>query len=422
MVAKLIRITEKVLGGLNHDFCPWANRYVYWLKRPVGWVVCGIAASILVGLFIGPQGYVLTGAFAALLVLGVAWPWLSLMGMGCRIILEESRSEENKPTHVTLEVTNRWPVPAFGLMVSGQFLQNLVHEDDRIAIALRKVPAWSVSRFEWPIEPKRRGVLPVGIPELSTGFPFDLTVVSKPIEFQGQTIVWPACTPLDGVPDLGGSQFNIDGVSSTRAGNDGETIGAREYRHGDAIKNIHWSRTSQFNKLIVRERQSFTQSPIRVVVDLIPQNHRGLGQESTYECAIRVAASVVKQLHVHHSRIELVFVGLPEGVPNRVTNRNGLSPLLDFLARLPVHDESKRVAANKYSIPTDDQFTVLICTQSFEVNTQPSKRLLQITIDAEHFANQGTLEELPCPLPAAITTPELASEQLSQCWLEGVHA
>ena len=204
MTSQVLRFVEKVLSGLNHDFCPGLNRYVYWIKRPTGWVLGGIAASLLVGIFIGPQGYILMWSLLSVLLLGVVWPWLSLKGIGCQILFEESRSEENKTTRITLEVTNRWPVPGFGLMVSGQFLQNLVQDDDLIAVALRKVPAWSVSRFEWLIEPKRRGILPVEPPVLSTGFPFDIVVVSKPIEVIGSMIVWPSCSTLDGVPDLGG--------------------------------------------------------------------------------------------------------------------------------------------------------------------------------------------------------------------------
>ena len=37
-------------GTLNHDFCPWANRYVYWLKQPIGWFILAAAAALAIGL------------------------------------------------------------------------------------------------------------------------------------------------------------------------------------------------------------------------------------------------------------------------------------------------------------------------------------------------------------------------------------
>ena len=32
---------------LTTDFCPWANRFVFWLKEPVGWFVLATAISVM---------------------------------------------------------------------------------------------------------------------------------------------------------------------------------------------------------------------------------------------------------------------------------------------------------------------------------------------------------------------------------------
>ena len=37
---------------LNTDFCPWANQYVYWLKKPLGILIVAAFASLLCGLFV----------------------------------------------------------------------------------------------------------------------------------------------------------------------------------------------------------------------------------------------------------------------------------------------------------------------------------------------------------------------------------
>ena len=39
------RSLRHLTGVLNHDFCPWANRYVYWLKQPIGWFVLAAAGG-----------------------------------------------------------------------------------------------------------------------------------------------------------------------------------------------------------------------------------------------------------------------------------------------------------------------------------------------------------------------------------------
>jgi hypothetical protein len=47
---------------LNYDFCPWANKYVYWLKKPIGWLTGGILAGILLGAFVAPQAFAISAA------------------------------------------------------------------------------------------------------------------------------------------------------------------------------------------------------------------------------------------------------------------------------------------------------------------------------------------------------------------------
>ena len=383
------RSLEAVLRAMNHDFCPGANQYVYWMKKPVGWVVAGTVFSALVGYFIGPQGYILMWALLALLLLGVVWPWLSMKGLSCKLFFQQSRTHEGETCKVILEVTNRWPVPAFGLMLSGNFLQELESEEDLVAVGLKRVPAWSVSRFEWPVKPERRGKLPGEIPELTNGFPFGLYTASKPIEIEGTTIVWPGYKKLEGTPDLGGLQFNIAGLASDRAGNEGETIGVRDYRHGDPIKNIQWVHTARCNRLIVRERQSLSQMPIKIIVDLTPANHTGRGSQSTYEWAIRLAGSICRKLHVHQSRIELICLGLPQDVHSRTCNRKGLRGVLDFLALLPemqaVDVKSNQGLSTAPAISAQNQFVIFIHTDAFQGSIQSSKLIQQICIDEDRI-------------------------------------
>ena len=428
MIDKLKSLTTKLLKGMNYDFCPQVNRYVYWLKQPIGWIVTGAFFSMLFGLLIGPNGFVLMWSFIALLVMGVVWPWLSMKGISCQLHFEESRGQENEPTKVILQITNRMPLPTFGLMVSGHFLQDVLSENDQIAVALRRVPAWSVSRFDWTIEPRRRGKLPSQTPTISTGFPFGLYSTQKPVELKGETIVWPGCLQLSGVPDLAGSQFNVDGSANQKSGADGETIGVREYRYGDSIRNIHWNKTATCDRLIVREKQSLTQTPIRIIVDLSTKHHVGDGSQSTFEWAIRVAASVCRQLHQHQARIELVCLGLHPGVSDRISNRLGLQPVLDFLALLPQFSTDSPSPTKEDAIHTSataGHLTIFIHTKSF-LHSPESRQFKHICIDPsgfssnrpEHFCEDGALRRsIAESSPAtAITNPESAAAQLTQLW------
>ena len=74
-------------------------------------MVVAIAFSMLVGVLVGPQGYVLAFAFTTLLILGVAWPWISMRGLHCRLVLPDRRTSEDQPIEIEFRVKNNWPLP-----------------------------------------------------------------------------------------------------------------------------------------------------------------------------------------------------------------------------------------------------------------------------------------------------------------------
>src|SRR5437763_667061 len=60
------------------DFSARARRALY---NPLGVLLLAALAAILCGLFLHPQGLVLGGGALAVIVLGIAWPWVSLRGL-----------------------------------------------------------------------------------------------------------------------------------------------------------------------------------------------------------------------------------------------------------------------------------------------------------------------------------------------------
>lgn len=337
-------LLARMVAAANHDFCPGANRYVYWLKQPVGWVVGCAFCSLLIGLFIGPQGYVLFFSALGVLALGAIWPWLSLKRVRCRIRFEHSRIHESETADVIVEIENRWPMPVFGLKIEGSFLQSLRTESDRIAVAFRRIAAWSRTEFRWSVSPERRGLLPAEIPRLVTGFPFGLYEAARPVEVISSTLVWPRTDLVVPKFDRTGQQASLLGDLGDFAGTVSETIGIREFRPGDLIRNIHWSKSARYNQLMVRERQSPCQYPVRVVVDLDPTRQHHAGDNSSFEWSIRLAASLCRELHAKRQPIELHCWGLPDDLSRPLTNARGLTPILDFLAQLPGESSLSSIA------------------------------------------------------------------------------
>ena len=155
-------------GLLTRDFCPWANRYVYWLKQPIGWFVVAAGMSLLVGCFLGPQGLVLAAALSGVIALGVAWPFLAVHAVRCSLHFDRRRVREGEPLTVRLQVANRFPWPVWGLTVERGFFAALAEETtDAVAVALACVPGWSINEYSWEFRPACRGEYPTERPVVS---------------------------------------------------------------------------------------------------------------------------------------------------------------------------------------------------------------------------------------------------------------
>ena len=342
----------------NYDFCPRWNSIFRYLKEPVGWVVVAIAFSMLVGVLVGPQGYVLAFAFTTLLILGVAWPWISMRGLHCRLVLPDRRTSEDQPIEIEFRVKNNWPLPVFGVMVKGDFLQNLNDGDESVAFALKHIAAWSETEFRIPLSPRRRGRLPTGDVVTTNGFPFGLIEVSKTVAHPKTAIVWPVCQPLEALPITDSSRFSLNGALRDQAGDDGESIGVRCHRNGDRLRNIHWPQTVRTQRLMARERQKLSAADATVMLDLTPSVHAGQGAQSSYEWAIRIAASICRHLHDSQSLVRVVCLGLLNQTRTTADNRLGLQAIMDFFADLPVlPGEQEREAQLSQSFVSENRTT-----------------------------------------------------------------
>ena len=426
----------------NYDFCPSANQYVNWLKEPVGWVVTAIAFSILIGIFVGPQGYVLACAFLALLVLGLIWPWLSMKGIRSEIVFPLGRLSENEKFDAVFKVRNYWPLPVFGLMVKGDFLQELGPEEEPVAFSLKHVPAWSQAEFQIPITPRRRGQLPCGETQLINGFPFGLIDISKSITVSTPVLIWPARQPLDGQPAACGTNYNMFGALCDRSGTDGETIGVRCYQNGDRLRSIHWAQTVRSQTLMVRERQTMTSTAATVVLDLATESHVGQGVQNSYEWAIRIAASVCWQLHQAQSSVQLFLIGADSLDETKFNNQRGIQSLMDSFAKLPTLDDASAKQTNPIApqvvAPTGSQHCFFVGTSRSSEFYQLEHGVRSILLDLNGFAPLPQVPTLstadkkttPAKVPASdpptpsvhkqpdllVTSPEQAADELALDW------
>ena len=397
---------------LNHDFCPWANRYVYWLKQPIGWFVIAAGACLLIGLTLEPQAMIMFAAIMAFMLVGVLWPWIEIQGLACRLRFVKSRIQEGESVSVRLDVVNRWPWPVRGLAIERGFFAEADGSGNPTAVALARIPGWSKNSYYWTFEPPRRGVYPAERPVLAMGFPFGIWHARRPIEVVSELIVWPKMIDLDSVPPVHGQDFTVAGMLSNNTGNEGDVLGVRPYRRGDSLRKVHWPLTARHDQLIVCEGQATARRTVRVTIDTRTAFHRGSITRGSLEWSIRIGATLCRQFHAHNSRVECMF-----GTRCLVAEAGpaGIQRLLDCLARLePEPSDSK--APLRLTASNANLLSILVTTDRgvdrlHQNGSANSTRLVILHTDGFEAADREQ------PFPSPITT----SSQPSWIEIPGPH-
>lgn len=313
---------------LTTDFFPSANRFVYWLKEPVGWFFLATCVSVIIGLYFAPIGWTLAAALASVIAVGMVWPAIAVRAVSCSLRPCVPQVHEQQPCELQFSVRNRLPMPLWGLSVEG-FLDRsstLTGIESIPTVALAFVRALTTSTYRFSIRPDFRGHYPDGDAMLACSFPFGIWTAKRKLEDVTPVTVWPQMSPINGQPALRGRNAAEHGEGD-RAGRAGNFIGLRDYRTGDSVRDVNWIATARYGELVVTERSAPQSCNVEVIVDVGAFEHRErLAQR------VRVAASVLANLHL--SSIPLT-VRIGNKVMHVMRGRNGFVQMMDELAGIP---------------------------------------------------------------------------------------
>jgi uncharacterized protein (DUF58 family) len=148
----------------------------------------------------------------------------------------------------------------------------------------------------------------------------------RPVESRGQILVWPEVVPLAGRANDAGHPGNGPASRARRSGSQGEFFGARPYRGGESLRQIHWKQSARHDELIVWESQAPATGVVTLLVETDPEVHAG----GSLEKVLSVAASFAAALVGSGVRVGLAF---SHGGAFLLHNRQQLESALDALAR-----------------------------------------------------------------------------------------
>lgn len=314
---------------LTRDYASRLDPYIKWVRNPLAVLVLAMIASVLCGLYLHPRALILAAGLAAVLVLGIAWPWLSVMGLSGTLAFGRERVREGETVTARLVIRNRMPWAAWGLSVRDESPGGASKAWAGMAFAA----GWQVTESRWELIPELRGEYPGAVPRIASAFPFGLWEASRPLAVPSRLLVWPRVFPVGPIPEAASGREGDGLAPRNKAGAAGDLLGVRPYRRGDSLRRVHWPQSARHGHLIVCELEVQAMPKVQIVVDTHPDAHTGSGSEDSLEWAIRVAASFAEGWIGQGAEIEVVYGNRSVAAASRpVVARR--ARILDAMARL----------------------------------------------------------------------------------------
>lgn len=320
---------------LQTDFCPGANKFVYWLKEPVGWFVCALFASLLIGAFFSPIGWSIAAGLAAILVLGLGFPWVATRTLSCSLACESDELHEGDESYLILQVRNRLPLPVIGLIIENYFQTPTFGEEEEyssVDSGLARIPALSEAEYRLPIRPVYRGVYPKTEPVMSCSFPFGIYTSRRKLGEVNSVLVRPFVLPLVSDCEFTGAKLAEVG-DGNRPTNHGEFLGVREFQRGDSLRSIHWSQSAKLDELVVCERGGPQKSEVVVRINTDRCSGGAIDARENLAWRVRIAATLLDLLNTRHIPLQLSIDG---GFKSLRSGRSSLTSAWDHLAHIPL--------------------------------------------------------------------------------------
>lgn len=331
----------------KHDFLQAYGVQPPW-RSSLGVLVLAATFALICGIWVHSRAWVVFAGAMLLLLLGVAWPLLSLWGLRGSLRFGRLKATEGQKVRVSVRLTNRWPWAIYGLSLGEGILQENQAESTHSVVRLGP---WESAEVSWEFVPPVRGRYPQRQPEVRCGFPFGLWTAAKRLQGENTLLVRPKVLNLPPLPEQAG-QHRLQGQQLREvAGDVGDVLGTRPYRQGDSVRKVHWPLTARYDRMIVCERQSLSGTKYQIIPDLDPQVHQGSGANSSREWAIRWVASLTARALLQNAHVETTLDGKTYRGESML-----LPTVLDALARLS--DEGRPLEELLGKAPTTTQLIV----------------------------------------------------------------
>lgn len=258
--------------------------------------------------------WVIPALLTATVITGFAWPrWLVK-----KLSVSRSgpvRAEEGETIRFSVRIKNQGVLPRFMVEIVDHLPFVGVSNPNTTSLKtlgmVAYLPGNREQQFDVPVVCEKRGYYRLGPVGLASSFPLGLTEARATWNEGIQSLtIYPdvfqiIALPLKGAP----SQIHRGGYVLPEGAGAAEFSGLREYRRGDNPRHIHWPTTARLNELMIREYEPLASACLYLLLDQAAESNIGLGRESTFEYAVRIAASIGRTAASQNIRTRLAGEG-----------------------------------------------------------------------------------------------------------------
>jgi len=216
----------------------------------------------------------------------------------------------------------------------------------------------------------RRGVYQSAGLAIATRFPFSFFRKSRHVVESVELVVYP---PVRQVPELR-IVSRQEGTDETRPriGRGGDVYGVREYREGDATRDIHWKTSARRRRWMVREFEQPAIRTVWVAFANIPSEDR-----DAFEEGITHVASLSARLIQQGCRVGVITL---DGVVPADAGPRHRDRILGHLARLKDAEETELVS---FEFPRDRVAPERVLVRGSSQNIQVANTFDQVVMAGE---------------------------------------
>lgn len=269
-----------------------------------GYPTLGMAALLLIlGLCLKAQPLLLMAALLALTTFAADfWGRHALDRVSYRRSLDRTHCFAGEAVTLTVELTNRKPLPVPVLTVDEMMPRNLQVMGKRLAAAASGKGSMRLSlTLSWyqrvirhyTLMPDKRGYYQVGPAVLAASDPFGWAQARMEVPEQLSLVVYPKALPLErfGLPSRRpfGDLRSMDPLFEDPLA----AAGVRPYHPGDPLNRVHWKSTASTGRLQVRKLDPSAQPGVALLLNTWAFAHHWEGPDAeALELGCSLAASI----------------------------------------------------------------------------------------------------------------------------------